>query len=158
MLTRHEFVNEARSWSPTPYVRRTAIKHQGADCGSFLGAVLVAGGFLPAEEFAAALKDIESLSDDWFMHKAGGKYVELMGRYVPKIGERMTYGLPGEPPGNIILMQTGNSKQRNHGGIVTAWPRIIHCCYEGVAEVNVLFNGMWSHKSISVYSPWAAKP
>jgi hypothetical protein len=155
MCTRAEFVADALSWSPTPYRRRTAIKHVGADCGSFLGAVLASCGFLPKDEFAAALKEIETLGDDWFMHKAGGKYVELMSRYLPKVRERMTYGLPGEPGGNIVLMQTGNSKQRNHGGIVTTWPKVVHCMYEGIREVNVLFDPMWGHKEISVYDPWA---
>lgn len=154
-MTREQFVHEARTWPPTPYRRRAGLKHAGADCGSFLGAVLVAGGFLPQDAFAAAMKEIEALGDDWFMHKASTKYTELMSRYVPKVKERMTYGLPGERPGNIVLMQTGNAKQRNHGGIVTQWPKLIHCIYEGVCEINVLYHPMWTHKPISVYDPWA---
>lgn len=156
MCTREAFVTEARSWYPTPYHKRGIIKHAGADCGSYLACVLAECGFLTSDALHEMMTRLESLQDDWFMHKAAAIYTETMTRHIPKIGERMTYGLPGEPPGNIVLMQTGNSKQRNHGGIVTKWPSVIHCIYEGVAEVNVLYDPLWTHKSITVYDPWSA--
>ena len=154
-FTRDQFAAEALSWYPTPYTRRAAIKHVGADCASFLGAILVTGGFLPGDRFASMMRSIAALGDDWFMHKAASTYEELMTRYVPRVGDRMTNGIPGEPPGNILLMNTWNSKHRNHGGIVTRWPNVVHCVYSGVKEINVLYDPMWSHKKVSVYDPWS---
>jgi hypothetical protein len=50
-------------------------------------------------------------------------------------------------------MQTGNSKRRNHSGIVTDWPKITHCMYEGVKEIDASRDPFWSHKNITVFDP-----
>lgn len=115
--------------------------------------VLVNCGLIPREEFDAVLKEINAFSDDWFMHRADDKYTELLSRYATKVGTRMTYAKPLIDSGNIILMQTGNSKRRNHAGIVTDWPLITHCIYDGVAEVNAARDPMWSFQNVTVFDP-----
>lgn len=157
MMTRAELVIEARSWIPTKYHRRGMIKNVAADCGSFIGCVLVAGGLLDTDKFNARMEEIRALGDDWFFHKSASAYTDIVNECVPIAGKRMTYGMPGEPSGNVLLMQTHNSRHRNHGGIVTVWPKLIHCMYEGVEEINLLFDPMWSHEEVTVYDPWGTR-
>ena len=154
---RQDLVHEAFSWRDTPYHRRGAIKGVGCDCGSFPGMVLVNCGLIPREEFDAVMKEIDALSDDWFMHGADDKYTELLSRYAVKVEDRITYPVPKIESGNIILMQTPNSKRRNHAGIVTDWPMILHCIYDGVSAVNASRDPMWAFQNISVFDPWGKR-
>lgn len=153
--TRELIVEEARSWIGTPYRRRGAIKGVGCDCGSFPGMVLVNCGIIPKKKFYEEMKAIEALSDDWFMHSAEEKYVAILSRYALRLGDRVSYREPKIFPGNIVLMQTFNSHRRNHSGIVTQWPKIVHAVYSGVAEVDASRDAMWGNKQITVFDPTA---
>lgn len=157
MTKREEIVAEALSWRGTKYHRRGALKGVGVDCGSFPGMVLVNVGLIPREHFDAVMKEIEALSDDWFLHSATEKYLEIMERFLTKTEERMTYAKPPIDPGNIILMRTWNSKRRNHAAIVTAWPYVVQASYEGVVEVDASRDSFWSFKQIDVFDPVAEK-
>lgn len=99
------------------------------------------------------MAEIEALADDWFMHRADDLYSDLLARFIRKVEVRRTYGVPLILDGCIILMQTSNSKGRNHAGIVTGWPYICHCIYEGVSKVDASRDPMWSHQEITVYDP-----
>lgn len=146
-------VEEAQSWIGTPYHKRGTIKQVGADCGSFPGMVLVNCGLIPRAEFDSVMKEIEAFADDWFMHRADDKYSDLLSRYAKNMGIAITYANAKISPGCIVLMQTGNSKRRNHAGIVTRWPKIIHCIYDGIAEVDASRDPMWANQEITIFDP-----
>lgn len=156
MTTRQDVAKEARSWiGSTPYHRRGIIKGVGVDCGSYLGCVLVRCGLIPTTDLEQTMKEIEALSDDWFMHSANEKYVELLSRFCVSMGERITYATPKVASGNIVLMQTSNSNRRNHGAIVTDWPKCCQCSYEGISEIDVSRDPFWAFKNVLVFDPFA---
>lgn len=144
---------EAKSWVGTPYVRRGAIKGSGCDCGSLPGMVLVNCGCIPRCAFDEVMKQIESLADDWFMHGANDIYTELLSLYCAPMGKRMTYATPPIASGSILLMQTPNSKRRNHAGIVTQWPMLVQAVHSGVEEIDASRDPMWAFKEVSVFQP-----
>jgi hypothetical protein len=156
-IDRTAVVIEARSWMGTKYHRRAAIKSVGCDCGSFPAAVLANCGLLPADVVATMLSDAANLSDDWFMHAAEEKYLGIVGRYLPKLRDQMTYVNEFVEPGCIIIGKVFSKKNRNHAAVVTEWPMVMDCIYEGVREVNASLDPVWAHKEISVFDPFEAK-
>jgi cell wall-associated NlpC family hydrolase len=154
-MTREQLVVETRSWiATTPYKKRGIKKGVGVDCGSFIGCVWVNAGIIPPDDLQNTMKEIQSLSDDWFLHAANENYVDLLSRYAEKIGEQKTFPDLKIAPGNVILMQTRHSERQNHGAIVVAWPRVVHCIYTGIFEVDASRDPMWAYKSVMIFDPW----
>ncbi len=151
VATRVEVVLEARSWLRTPYELRGTVKHVGTDCGNFLLCVFRACGFdVPSQH--------ECVSNDWWCNTASSAtYVRNLMRYCKKTFEGISYQSTRHLPGNIITVITRNGVDYNHGGIITAWPRVIHVTTEdGVKETNAVRNCCgWFSGQTAVWDPWA---
>lgn len=109
MTKREEVVAEARSWISTPYAHRGRIKGYGVDCGQILIEVYQAVGL--AEKVDAGM-----YSCDWHLHRSEERYLGIVSTYADPVAEPL--------PGDIVLFKFGRCI--SHGGIVVAWPLIIH--------------------------------
>lgn len=144
---REHVVAEARSWIGTPYHKKGRVKGAGADCFTFIAEVMVSCGIFDRD-------DLPAYQDDWFFHQSEEVYLKLLYRHCAKTLEGISYASTQTLPGNIVVMKTTNSKVFNHGGIVVAWPSIIHCIYDGVSETNISRDPMWAYHRIQIFDPW----
>ena len=147
---RMAIVKEARTWIGTPYHKMARVKGAGADCFTFIAEVMISQGIFERD-------DLPVYSDDWFAHQSEEVYLKLLFRHCGGMLKSLTYVSSKLAPGNIITMRTANSKIFNHGAIVSSWPKIIHCIYEGVVEMDASRDPMWSYQEIQVFDPFKGK-
>ena len=145
---RARIVAEARSWIRTPYAMGQMQKGMGCDCGTLIIAVLNACGISCDER-------IEPLGADWFHHRKDEMYQRKAFKYARKTTEAIAYPTLAILPGNIVLTRCGESRIYNHGGIVTVWPKLVHCARYGVQEDDATQHDFWSFKKIAVFDPIA---
>lgn len=126
------------------------VKGHGCDCGTLLVGVYTAAGIIEPEQLSI-------YSHDWWLHVAEETYLTRVWRHAGKIAERIFYRSDTVEPGNIVLCRAAGSRVYNHGGIVTAWPLIIHALYEGVKEADATRHPMWAYHEIVVFDPWNKK-
>jgi cell wall-associated NlpC family hydrolase len=146
---RSDIVSEARAWLYTPYHKRGRIKGVGTDCGMFPYMVYRAFNLIPDLH-----DNCPTLEDDWFCHTTDQRYARIVERYFRRLIESQARRemLPEFLPGNLVLVQSFGSRVYNHGGIITAWPRVIHCSPDlGVAEVDVAADPFWANYRIASY-------
>ena len=104
-------VAEAKTWLNTPYHHMGKIKGVGVDCGQFLIAVFENIGHLKPGEVNPGY-----YPPDWHLHRDEERYLGWIKSRCRKVTEA--------EPGDIALFKFGRCV--SHGGIVIAWPRIIH--------------------------------
>jgi NlpC/P60 family putative phage cell wall peptidase len=131
-------VAEARSWLRTPYQHHARVKGAGVDCGQILIAVYADAGVV-------ADFDPGEYPSDWMFHRDQERYLGF-------VTERCR-PVETPKPGDIVLFKFGRCI--SHGGIVTAWPEIIHAYHgHGVILDNVEQNPKLHSRLAGVYSPW----
>lgn len=115
-------VAEARSWLRTPYHHHGTVKGVGVDCAMLPQAVYVACGLMQPADFG-------SYSPQWHIHHDEERYLAIV--------LSVAHEIPGNPqPGDFVLWKFARCLA--HGGIVTAWPRVIHAhARTGVIEDDV---------------------
>lgn len=107
---REMVVKETMSWIGTPYVSNGDIKNVGVDCGMLLVRVFVDTGLV--EPF-----DPRPYPAQWALHQSAERYLAIV--------ESLAHEIEGPPlPGDLVLFKFGNCWA--HGGIVVAWPEIVH--------------------------------
>lgn len=144
-------VAEARSWLGTPYHHRASVRGVGVDCAlllleAFAGAHII-------ERF-----DVEHYTSDWHLHRGEERYLAQVESFTRELA------LPGEQirdfpddfvlaPATILMWRVGRTY--SHGGIVTAWPFIIHSYLPSmiVEEVDVRRTPM-AFRRVKAYSAW----
>jgi hypothetical protein len=57
-------------------------------------------------------------------------------------------------PGNLVLTSVARSKLYNHGGVITAWPRLVHAIAPAVVEIDASRDPLWSFRRIAVFDPF----
>jgi cell wall-associated NlpC family hydrolase len=127
MLSREEAVAVARAWEGTPY--------------------LIAIGASEREELGV-------YSHDWFCHTTEERYMFALMKHAKKTLETVAAGSTLAQPGDLVLFRVAKSRVFNHGGIVTAWPRMIHAVMPRVAEASATLHPMTSHMQMAIFSPW----
>ncbi len=148
LIARAELIASANSWRGTPYHLKGCVKGVGADCFTFIAEVNVACGLMTREELGF-------YSHDWFQHTTEEHYMYLMMRHAKKIVEGAACHTLKTDPGNIVLSKVVGSKVYNHGGIVTKWPRVLHCVQAtGVNEVDITSDPLWSPQQIVIFDPF----
>lgn len=157
MIERRMITEESRSWLRTPYRKQCMIKGVGVDCGMFPYMVLSKLGLVPdLSGELPVLKDWQVLeqTDDWFCHTSEQRYARIVERYFRRLIEsqaRREFSAEFSE-GNLVLLQTKGSRVYNHGGLITSWPRVIHCFPpNGVSEVDASVDPYWSNQKIAVY-------
>ena len=107
-------VAEALSWLGTPYRPAQRVKGPlgGVDCLTFVVEVFGRCGF-----DTSYYRAVPYYPQDWHLHRDDERYMAGVLEYSREI--------PGPPePGDIVLFRIGRCFA--HGGIVTAWPMIVH--------------------------------
>lgn len=121
---RQRVLTEAEEWLRTPYHPMGRIKgvKGGTDCLMLLAEVYERAGIIEHVE-------VPYYRPDFMMHRDEERYLEGVlerGREVP-----------GPQPGDVVLYKWG--RVFAHGGIVIAWPQIIHAHFKyGVSLANGL--------------------
>lgn len=139
-MTRERVVEIAKTWLGTPWVHHARVKGVGVDCGHLLAAVFEEAGMVEPVP-------IPEYPQDWALHRSEELFRSIVETYARKV-ER-------DPlPGDVVLFRFGRCL--SHGGIVLAWPRIIHA-YLNARDVvidNVTANGDLARRYAGCWSPW----
>lgn len=156
VLQRLATVIEARSWIGTPYHPGGRVKGAGCDCGSCLYCILVNSRAIEPdaelEEFFA------HVSVDAWAHWTEEQYLFRMRRHAAELMRCVAAAGTELLPGNLILCKAFGANFYNHGGIVTDWPKIVHCFRPCVAETSALWHPAWANREIIVFDPFAGRP
>jgi cell wall-associated NlpC family hydrolase len=158
MMTREQVVTEARTWIGTPFHQNQMLKGVGVDCGRLLYAIYRAAGIIPADD--APEPDDPSgpitgrYAHDWFANTTNERYLRRAMRYGWKIAESVCIRTMNPLPGNLVLTRCVGSENYNHGGIVVAWPHVIHCCDPEVEQVCAMDHKLWAYKKTVILDPW----
>ena len=154
MTTRAQFVAEAESWIGTKYEMNQACKGAGADCGRFIYQALFNCGLI-SEEIQKSV--IEIFGNDWSCHTDEKKYqayIFRMLRNAKKLVEGISYPTLKALPGCIALVKTRDGRVEDHGGIVVAWPTIIHAVPPKIARADASQHWLWGHKQVTIFDPF----
>jgi cell wall-associated NlpC family hydrolase len=119
---RERVVAEALSWIGTPYRSAQRVKGPagGVDCLTLVVEVYERARVIPHYE-------VPFYPPDWHLHRSVERYLEGVLEHAREI--------PGPPePGDVALFRFGRCFA--HGGIVIAWPRLIHA-WNGIGVVEV---------------------
>jgi len=123
-ILRQKLVAEAETWLGTPYVSNGLVKGKrgGTDCAMLIIGIYRNVGLLP-HGF-----DPRPYPPQWHLHQSEEKYLSYVVNYSDKV-----LGPPARVPkaGDLVLFKLG--RVYSHGGMVLAWPTIIHAI--GNAEV-----------------------
>ncbi len=114
---RQAIVAEALTWLGTPYHHQAGIKGVGCDCAYLLIRVYRALGLIPEI-------DPGPYPPDWHLHRNDERYLGWVRRFATAVATPR--------PGDAALWRFGRTA--SHGGIVVAWPTIIHA-YRGQGVV-----------------------
>ena len=146
---RGRVVGEARSWIGTPYRHGNATKGAGADCASFVMAVMMACGIVSEDE-------IEHYGFHWWVNATEQVYMTRVLRHAKLIVEGVSFPTLEAQPGDVALVRVMDSRLYNHGGIVTKWPRLVHAISPAVEEVNASTDcsGMWANQQVAIFDPF----
>ena len=135
---RNAVVAEARSWLRTPYHDHGRIKGVGADCA-----------LMPLDVYSAALFPTLGIVppqppdyvQQWHLHRSEERYLG----YVQQLG---AVPVEAPQPGDFVLFRIG--RVYSHGGIVVAWPWIIHAVNpSGVELADVSIDERLNRTAIS---------
>jgi len=119
MSWREKAVEEALTWKGTPHRHEAMVKGAGIDCARLLIVAYEAAGVLPVGACRPP-----HYPHDYQLH-SNPKYLEWVQKYCDKTDE--------DPlPGDIAVFNFGRGP--SHGGIVLAWPKIIHA-YVGMGVI-----------------------
>jgi cell wall-associated NlpC family hydrolase len=133
-------VQEAMTWLGTPWHHQARVKGAGVDCGQILAAVFEDAGILPHVEPG-------DYPQDFMMHRDEERFRQTLEAYASKV--------ESDPlPGDIVLYRYG--RVISHGGIVVAWPQIVHS-YAPAGEVvldDAEANQDLAPRFMGVWSPW----
>jgi cell wall-associated NlpC family hydrolase len=106
---RQAVVAETLTWLGTPYHHQGRLKGVGVDCAQILIAVYAAVKLI--NEF-----DTGYYPCDWMTHRSEERYLGFVSQYAHRVDSPQ--------PGDIVLYRFGRCVA--HGGIVVAWPTIVH--------------------------------
>ena len=146
-LSREEAVQIARSWLLTPYVLGGRVKGAGCDCATLLAEYAIECGFAERESLGL-------YSHDWFCNTTEDRYKYGLLRHARSTVEGICCGTPNAQPGCLALFKVARSKLYNHGGIITAWPKMIHAVDPHVIESDATKHYMTSFSEMMLFDPW----
>lgn len=145
---RANVVRIAREWIGTPYRLRACVKQGGADCATFVAGVLQEAG-----EWPDVIAQIPQYSHDWWASQPDQRYLAMLRRFATEIFSGSLYRSSEITPGSVVCARQAHGKMFWHGGIVLEWPRLAHCVYEGVGEVDATRHWLWAAHIVNVFNP-----
>lgn len=143
-------VAEARTWLRTPYHSMGRVKGAGCDCYTLLLEVFGKVGLFTAKD------EDEFYPRDWFLHAQEDHYKFRILRHARELVEHFCSSTEMTSPGNIILLRVTGKKGSidMHGGIITAWPKVIQAYNPCVMEVDARYHPAFVGGKLEFYSPW----
>lgn len=104
------FLNEARTWTGTPYLSGACVKGGGVDCVRFLAQAAVNAGVVDVVEIRNGYSTVVP---------EGSEYVDRLLQYADEITEAEVL------PGDCLLARTAHGWM--HSAIIISWPdAVIH--------------------------------
>ena len=143
-------VVEASTWIRTPYHTMGRVKGAGCDCYTLLLEVFgKLGLFVDKDEEVFYPRD-------WFLHARNDHYKVRILRHAREIVERFCSATEMTAPGNIVLVNVTKSKGSIdvHGGIISAWPKVIHSYPPCVMEADARYHPAFAGGKLEFFSPW----
>jgi hypothetical protein len=157
MTTPAQFIAEAETWIGTNYELNQGCKGAGADCGRFIYQALLNCGMISPE---AQKEVIEIFGNTWSSNTDEKKYqgyIFRMLRHARKILEGVSYPTLKALPGCIVLTKLPSSRVEDHGGIVVAWPLIIHAVPPKIAKADASQHWLWANRTVQVFDPFGER-
>jgi cell wall-associated NlpC family hydrolase len=153
---REQVVAEARTWIRTPYHHMGRVKGAGADCYTLLLEVFQKIGLFSAADEA------EFYPSDWYLHAREDHYKFRILRHAREMVEHFCSPTELRAPGDIVLLRPPTTATRRntidiHGGIITAWPRVVHAYPPCVNEVDATTHHSFAAGSLTFFSPWGKR-
>ena len=156
---RERVVLEAFDWVGTPFVWQQHVKGPkgGADCGTFLIGVYRHANIFDVDASELRRADGERIGPQWNQNQDDEIYLRFVLKHTQEIVLRHMRAIDQVLPGDLALVKMGRCWA--HGGIVTAWPQIIHNAGgQGVLPVNAETHPMWIGQPHRFFSPWGVRP
>jgi len=144
-------IEEARSWLRTPYHHMGRVKGAGCDCYTLLLEVFGKVGLFTSQ-------DEESFYPrDWFLHASNDHYKFRILRHAGEMVERFCSATEMKTAGNIVLVRVAGKRGSidMHGGIILAWPKVIHAYPPCVMEADARYHPAFVAGRLEFFSPWA---
>ena len=137
---RRAVIAEAETWLTTPFHHEARVRGVGVDCGQLLIAVYGALGYMPADYKLA------HYPADFAQHRGEEWYLGIVESFARRVEAPL--------PGDVVLFKWGRSF--SHGGIVVAWPEIIHAWIftRNVMRIDTERTAKLSGKERRFYSPF----
>jgi cell wall-associated NlpC family hydrolase len=152
---RSAVVLEALSWTGTPYLLRGRIKGVGCDCVTLLAEAMIAAGVYTRESINEAFRQAGLYTDDWFHHAKSEKYLAGLMKFGRLIAETKCFASVKASPGNLVMTRCVRSKRFNHGGIVIAWPYVVHAVTNThVSMADASRHPLWVRHDIAIFDPF----
>jgi hypothetical protein len=150
---RDAVVVEARTWLRTPYHTMGRVKGAGCDCYTLLLEVFGKIGLFTDKD-----EDV-FYPRDWFLHARNDHYKVRILRHAREMVEHFCSPTEMRSPGNIVLVNAASSRGSIdiHGGIISAWPKVIHSFPPCVMEADARYHPTFVGGRLEFFSPWSAK-
>jgi cell wall-associated NlpC family hydrolase len=133
---RAALVAEAVSWAGTPWHHAARIKGAGVDCGMFVLEVYERCGLV-------AHYEPKDYPRDWHMNQRRERFREIVEQFCEPTQTPL--------PGDVVCFRWGHCV--SHGGIVIAWPEIIHAYIDhGVIRDDAQRNSVLSKRLAGFYT------
>jgi len=147
LTARGRVLAEAATWLKTPFHFGARVKGVGVDCAQFIAAVFGACEIFQAEEYGY-------FGADWHQHATEEHYRYRLVRHAVAL----PVGGIGRP-GDIALVKSGEGvKVFSAGGIVVAWPKLIHACpVRGVAYTSAELDPLLVGWETRFFDPFTRK-
>jgi hypothetical protein len=144
-------ITEARTWLRTPYHHMGRVKGAGCDCYTLLLEVFSKLGLFTATD------EEEFYPRDWFLHARNDHYKFRILRHAGEMVERFCSPTEMTTAGNIVLVRVTKSRGSIdiHGGIISAWPKVIHAYPPCVMEADARYHPAFAGGRLEFFSPWA---
>jgi len=97
----------------------------------------------------ADAEGVEPFAPDAWAHWKTERYLLYLMKHGKKVLETVGYPTFRAKPGDIVVARVAGSNHYNHGGIVIAWPKIIHSVNPEVCITNVTTDPLWSFREIA---------
>jgi hypothetical protein len=152
-IQRAAVVAEARTWLRTPYHTMGRIKNAGCDCYTLLLEVFGKVGLFTDKD-----EDV-FYPRDWFLHTRNDHYKVRILRHAREMVEHFCSPTEMRSPGNIVLVNvsTPRGSLDVHGGIISAWPKVIHSFPPCVMEADARYHPALAGGRLEFFSPWHAQ-
>jgi cell wall-associated NlpC family hydrolase len=134
---RTRIVEEARSWLCTPFHHEGRVKgiKGGVDCAMLVAEVYERASLVPRIQ-------PEHYPQQWHLHRDQEKFLGWIEKYA--------YETAAPLPGDVALFHIGRTW--SHGGIVVAWPLIIHAWFGTCVEYNDASKEPLAHYEVKFFT------